>query len=221
MRRSITGMCQNIFATNYRTDEHSRSTILARNVLADTPTKFRNWEWAFLANKVLQRRTRDIKQILHEKPSSSSAEFWARGVPQVHAEIVPQYGIGTGVMTGGYNTAGTALVLTLGDGSAELYSLANDGADARFRLTRDSTFFHMTSSPDDTKLVGSVVSGPVVIYDATTSELITSSPETCVVNQATWVWSPRSSSRDIVAPRWHDTYLGCIDTRSRQCRRFA
>ena len=111
-------------------------------------------------------------------------------MPQVHAEIVPQYGIGTGVMTGGYNTAGTALVLTLGDGSAELYSLANDGADARFRLTRDSTFFHMTSSPDDTKLVGSVVSGPVVIYDATTSEPITSSPETCVVNQATWVWSP-------------------------------
>ncbi len=182
-----------IFAINYRTDRNSRSAILARNALADAPTRFRNWEWAYLANKVLQPRTRNTKQILHEKPSSSSAEFWARGVPQVHAEIVPRYGIGTGIMTGGYNTAGTALVLTLGDGSAELYSLANDGSDARFRLARDSTFFHMTSSPDDTKLVSNVVSGPVVIYDRTTSKPIKISPETCVVNQVTWVWSPNQA----------------------------
>ncbi len=178
-----------IFATNYRTEKDSRSAMLARNNLAATDAKYRNWEWAYLANKVFRPRSPNAKPSLHKKRTANSAEFWKVGVPELLVEIVPRNGTGTGMMAGEYNTAGTALVLTLSDGSAGLYSPVTGDSLATFRRP-ESTFYDMASSPDDTKLVTAVLTGGAIIYDAAIKQPIVTSPVGCAIPQATWTWSP-------------------------------
>ena len=181
-----------IFAINYRTDEHNRSAILARENLANTPAEFWNWEWAFLANKAWRPLTRNfqvkVQDDVQDGTASDAAEFWGQGRPD-YMEIVPQQSTGTGISFGEFNTDGTALVLALGDGTAEWYSLTNDSSNRPFPLWQ-SSFYHMAVNGSNSKVIGSVISGPAIIYDVETSEEIIKSPETELINQAIWHWSP-------------------------------
>jgi WD40 repeat protein len=180
-----------VLMTATRMEKDSRSAILARKSLAACPAKYRNWEWAYLAKKAWQRRMPDGKVTNYEK-RGSDATFWRDGTLEIHDEILPHHRTGSGIMFGKYNDQGTALVLTLSDGSAGLYSLDTGESLVRFRQA-DSMFFDMTASPDGTKLVTAAVTGGVTIYDAATEEAIVASPEGHVIAQATWCWSPDQS----------------------------
>jgi WD40 repeat protein/serine/threonine protein kinase len=168
------------------------STGLAQRIVAATPAKYRNWEWAYLANKAWLHQAPLKHSTSHSGADLTAAEFWRGRVAEKYRQIVMESG---GVPEGGFSADGTKVFLSTLD-SLRLYDVdSGDELDKFMHPDEGAARIYGALSPDETKLVCAPVTGWPLIFDTSDSKRLPSyfRPQGDILPLSMdWIWSPDS-----------------------------
>jgi WD40 repeat protein/serine/threonine protein kinase len=170
----------------------ARSTGLAQRILVATPAKYRNWEWAHLANKAWLHQAPLKHSTTYSGADLSAAEFWKGRVAEKVQQIVMESG---GTPEGDFSADGKIVFLSTLD-SLRLYDVASREEVGKFmHPDQGAARIYGALSPDQTKLVSAPVTGWPLIFDMSDSKRQPRyfRPHGDILpNAMDWMWSPDS-----------------------------
>ena len=170
----------------------ARSTGLAQRILASTPGKYRNWEWAHLANKAWLHQAPLLHSTSETKVGQTAAEFWKGGVAEKYQQIVMKSG---GIPEGEFSADGTKVLLSTLD-SFRIFDVASGEEINKFvHPDQDAARIYGALSPDESKMVIAPVTGWPLIFDVSDSnrrpKYFRPHSDTLPIAMD-WIWSPDS-----------------------------
>lgn len=98
----------------------NRSTALAQRILKGIPARYRNWEWAYLADQAWLHQAPLNPSAIEPDTGKTTAESWQDGIPEKYQQIVADSG---GIPELDFAANGTKIIVSSIDGSMGLYSV--------------------------------------------------------------------------------------------------
>ena len=160
----------------------------AQRSLQVIPPQYRNWEWAYLANKAWRPYSPARAAFTNMADLRTSADIWEAGAVKI-VRVIVSPGIEGGISDGDFDADGDEVFVTTANGSIGRYSLTTNDPPKFFRAVDDNLWF-VSPSPDGRKLLGAALSGSAYIWDVDTMDPPVKSEGNDLFTSGGYFWSP-------------------------------